>query len=110
MNKAPQKGVHIVGRTYLNPVDIIKLVASANYTIIYLANGRQYVIALTISKVYEILLPHGQFVRTHKSYVVNLAYVLQLTPTGFLLKNNETIDWARRRREEIKRKFREFIL
>jgi DNA-binding LytR/AlgR family response regulator len=108
MNKITQKRVHIAGNTYINPVDVIKLVASVNYTTIYLANGKQYVVALTISKVHEVLHPYGQFIRTHKSHVINLAYVLQQTPNGLLLKNNETVDWSRRRKKEVKEKLRKF--
>ncbi|MBA4853236.1 LytTR family DNA-binding domain-containing protein [Emticicia sp. BO119] len=108
MNKITQKCVHIVGSTYINPLDVIKLVACINYTTIYLASGKQYVVALTISKVHEVLHPYGQFIRTHKSHVINMAYVLQQTPNGLLLKNNETIDWSRRRKKGVKEQLRKF--
>lgn len=108
MNKLTQNHVHLVGNTYINPIDVIKLVASINYTIIYLATGKQCVVALTISKVHKALHPYGQFIRTHKSHVINLAYVLQQTPNGLLLKNNEEIDWSRRRKKEVKEKLRKF--
>jgi len=108
MNTITQEYVHLVGHTYINPIEVIKLVASVNYTTIYLANGKHYVVAQTINKVYQALLPYGQFIRTHKSYVINLAYVLQQTPTGFLMQNNEMIDCARRRKKQVKKQLREF--
>ncbi len=107
MDKILPNCVHIVGQIYVQPVDVIKLVASVNYTTIHLADGKRYMVALTISKVHKVLLPYGQFIRTHRSHVINLAYVLQQTSSGLLLKNNETIDWSRRRRREVKKKLRE---
>ncbi|RFS15363.1 LytTR family transcriptional regulator DNA-binding domain-containing protein [Emticicia sp. C21] len=107
MNTAPSNRVHIAGELYVQPVNVIKLVASINYTTIYLVDGKQYMVALTISRVLQVLLPHGQFIRTHRRNVINLAYVLQQTSNGLLLKNNETIDWSRRRRKEIKTRLRE---
>lgn len=107
MDKVLPTRVHIVGEIYVQPVNVIKLVASVNYTTIYLADGNRYIVALTISKVHKVLLPHGQFIRSHRSHVINLAYVLQQTSNGLLLNNNETIDCSRRRRKEVKTKLRE---
>ena len=100
------ESIHIGGRLYIQPTDVIMLVANVNYTTIYLINGQQFMIARTIGKVQEILHPHGQFIRTNKAQVVNLAYVLQHTKKGFVLQNNEVIDWSRRRKKEIKEKLR----
>lgn len=107
MNTILPNRVHIVGEIYVQPVNVIKLVASINYTTIHLADGKQYMVALTISKVHKVLLPYGQFIRPHRRHVINLAYVLQQTSDGLLLNNNETIDCSRRRRKEVKTRLRE---
>ena len=56
--------------------DIIALKADSNYTTIFTKTG-EYIYSTVLRKVEE-QLPKSQFVRVHRSYVVNLAAV-----TGF---------------------------
>ncbi|WP_337043990.1 LytTR family transcriptional regulator DNA-binding domain-containing protein [Emticicia sp. 17c] len=101
--------VNVGGRQRIQPTHVVKLVAYINYTTVYLANGESFIIARTIGKVQETLQPHGEFIRISKNLVVNLAYMRQQTPNGIILKNNEIIDWSRRRKREVKKYLKKFI-
>jgi DNA-binding LytR/AlgR family response regulator len=97
-----KQSVHIGGRRYVQPEQVMMLVADINYTTIYLNNGEKFIIATTIGKVQKALDIHGDFVRPNKTQVVNWAYVTQRTQDGLLLQNNEMIIFSRRKRRAIK--------
>lgn len=58
--------------------EIIRCKADDNYTEIYLINGHKFVISKTL-KFYEDLLKEMDFVRVHKSHLVNIQYVKKYT-------------------------------
>ena len=49
-------------------------------------------------------LPRG-FVRTHKSFVVNLAHVTRLDPDEFVLRSGEVVPVSKRRKREVREAF-----
>ena len=49
-------------------------------------------------------LPRG-FVRTHKSFVVNLAHVARLDPDEFVLRSGEVVPVSKRRKREVREAF-----
>lgn len=55
---------------------IIRAEASDNYTILYLESNKKYVLSKTL-KYYEELLGEYQFLRSHKSHLLNLAHVVK---------------------------------
>lgn len=55
---------------------IIRAEASDNYTILYLEHNKKYVLSKTL-KYYEELLGEYQFLRSHKSHLLNLAHVVK---------------------------------
>lgn len=56
--------------------DIIRAEASDNYTVLYLVNGKKYMLSKTL-KFYEDLLTEFGFLRTHKSHLLNLSQVVK---------------------------------
>jgi two-component system LytT family response regulator len=84
--------------------------ADSNYSIFHLANNEQ----VTVSKVlkeYEELLPEQQFVRVHKSSIVNLNYVKEYNSKNGLeviLNNGKKIAVSRRRSSEFLEKIKAF--
>jgi two-component system, LytTR family, response regulator len=75
--------------------DIIKIEAVNNYSRIYHINKKQYVSSKTL-KSYEELLPKSNFLRIHKSYLINLNHVKGIgkfnnTKKVFLSNNLEAI-------------------
>jgi two-component system, LytTR family, response regulator len=64
-----------LGRTsFLDVADIVALEADSNYTIVHKLDHLKVVVTKTL-KEFEEILSIKQFVRIHKSYIVNIAYV-----------------------------------
>lgn len=91
------------GYSLVNIADIIHIAADSNYSIFYLQNKDK----ITVSKVlkeYEEILPDSQFVRIHKSSIVNLNYVKEYNSKNGLeviMKNGEKIAVSRRRASDF---------
>jgi len=102
--------VSVGGRYRVQPEQVVMLVASINYTTLYLANGRQFTIARTIRRVQESLQPYGHFVRTSRAQVINWAYVSQRNSGELLLQNNQIIKISRRRKKEIQQTQKSFLI
>ena len=58
--------------------EIIRCKADNNYTELYLLNGKKHIISKTL-KFYEDLLKEMDFVRVHKTHLVNIQYVKKYT-------------------------------
>lgn len=83
------------------PKDIILLEGSSNYTKFFFANQKQLIVAKTLKEYEDILVEH-QFLRVHKSYLVNKSHVLKVDKEGVLeLSNKMNIPISRRRKSEI---------
>jgi len=89
------------GLKLVTPQDIIRCEASNNYTIFYLTDNTSITTSKTI-KEYEEILSEYNFIRVHKSHLVNLSFVEQLTNKHQLLLTNKTlVDVSRRRKSEL---------
>jgi len=90
--------------------DIIYIEADSNYSIVHLNNHEK----ITVSKVlreFEELLPTDQFVRIHKSSIINLNYLKEYNSKNGLqvfLKNGESINISRRRASDFFEKIKLF--
>lgn len=79
--------------------EIISLQADSNYTIIHLKDMQKLVISKTL-KDFEELLDKNQFVRIHKSYIVNLNYIKEYsTIDGGMVKMTDGNQWSISRRQ-----------
>lgn len=98
------------GYSLVNVDDIIHIAADSNYSIFYLQNNDK----ITVSKVlkeYEEILPDNQFIRIHKSSIVNLNYVKEYNSKNGLeviLKNGEKIAVSRRRASDFSDKIKSY--
>lgn len=91
----PQLG----GVTYLDVNEIVSLQADGNYTIIHKRNMQKMVITKTL-KDFEEILDDVQFVRIHKSYIVNLQQVKEYsTQDGGIAKMFDGNEWSISRRQ-----------
>ena len=89
-------GVH-----FLSPQDIIRCEAFGNYTKFFATSGKSFLISKTLGE-YDSLLSPQQFIRTHKSHLVNKKYISYVDHDGFaVLKDNTKIEVSRRRKEEV---------
>jgi two-component system, LytTR family, response regulator len=91
-----KEGVH-----FLMPSEIIRCEAVGNYTKFFTDKSRTYIISKTLGEYDTLLTPHN-FIRTHKSHLVNKKFVSFIDHDGFaILKDNTRIEVSRRRKEEV---------
>lgn len=91
----PQLG----GINFLDVNEIISLQADSNYTIIHKQDMQKSVVTKTL-KDFEDILDGNQFVRIHKSHIVNLKYITEYsTVDGGIVKMNDGNVWSISRRQ-----------
>jgi two-component system, LytTR family, response regulator len=85
--------------SFIEVDDIVSLQADSNYTIIHMKDMQKLVISKTL-KDFEELLDEHQFVRIHKSYIVNLRYIKEYsTIDGGVVKMTDGNQWSISRRQ-----------
>jgi two-component system LytT family response regulator len=93
----------------LNLLDVSSIVrceSSRNYTTLYLSNSKNLVASKTLMD-FENLLQQHNFLRIHKSHLVNVAYIERYVKAGggyIILRNGEQLPVAIRKREYLFRK------
>ncbi|WP_276088633.1 LytTR family DNA-binding domain-containing protein [Pedobacter sp. JY14-1] len=88
--------------------DIVHIEADSNYSVFYFT-GREQITVSKVLKEYEEILPQDQFIRIHKSSIVNLNYIKEYNyRNGYevLMKNGEKIAVSRRRASDLAEKLR----
>jgi DNA-binding LytR/AlgR family response regulator len=80
--------VHVGSRMHLPPENIIMIRAEINYSIIYLTDGKQFIVSTCLGKLENRLALVPSFARVHRSYLVNLDYCKSYEPGHFLLEND----------------------
>lgn len=74
------------------PVDSIMYIkADSSYTEIAMMDGERIVASRTLKNFEDVLCEDERFMRTHKSYIVNIAFVRELVKTdgGFLVMEDK---------------------
>jgi two-component system LytT family response regulator len=90
--------------------DIIYIEADSNYSVFHL-NNREKVTVSKVLREFEELLPSDQFVRIHKSSIINLNHLKEYNSKNglqALLKNGESINVSRRRASDFYEKIKLF--
>lgn len=91
-----KEGVH-----FLTPGEILYCEGVSNYTRFYTDDGKQYLTSKTLGE-YEDLLEPYQFIRCHKSYIVNKAFISFIDHDGqIVLKNAQRIEISKRRKADV---------
>ena len=90
---------HLGGINFLDVNEIVSLQADGNYTIIH-KQDMQKMVVTKILKDFEDLLNENQFVRIHKSYIVNLSFIKEYsTADGGIVKMTDGNVWSISRRQ-----------
>lgn len=89
-------------KLFLHPDNILFFEASGDYTWCHIIDEepKRLAIHCGLSKVWTIV-QKKQFVRTHRSFIVNPKHVLQKSKDYLLLSNNIQIKIARQRRTKV---------
>ena len=91
-----REGVH-----FLFPNEIIRCEAVGNYTRFFATAGRQYLSSKTLGEYDELLTPYN-FIRCHKSHLVNKGFIAFIDHDGFItLKDESRVEVSRRRKAEV---------
>ncbi len=91
------------GLVFMNSRDIIYCEGQSNYSTVYLANGKQYIVSKTI-KEYEILLSGNSFFRINKSHLINMNEIMEydLVDGRYVIMNNhKSLDISRRKNKSF---------
>jgi two-component system LytT family response regulator len=82
--------------------DIIRLESDRNYTLIFLADGRQVLASKTLGS-FGKLLP-SSFLRVHRSHLVNLDCISHLDRVGYrcILKDGQTVKVSHQHFKKVK--------
>lgn len=71
--------------------DIVYCEAQRKTQCVYLKNGEQLILHMTMNRLYEMLASHQEFVKAGASYIVNLKHIDRLGTQMLLLDNGEEI-------------------
>jgi two-component system LytT family response regulator len=93
------------GVVFLELDKIIRCEADLNYTKFILAGNKNFVSSKTLKEYEDLLIVHDNFIRVHRSHLVNLDYLIKFKSDGnLLLKDNSIIPISRRRKESVMRR------
>lgn len=99
------------GIEFVKLEDIIRCESDNNYTVFYLRSKEKIVVSKTL-KEYEDMLESKGFFRTHKSHIVNLAYLKKyIKGEGgiVVMEDGSEVAVSRRRKEEFMEVLSNFI-
>lgn len=88
--------------------DIVRCEANDNYTNIYLAGGKKFLVSGTL-KHYEELLPEKDFVRVHHSHLINMNHMLRFLKEdgGYaVMSDGSKVEISRRKKEDFMKRIR----
>ncbi|GAB3759143.1 LytR/AlgR family response regulator transcription factor [Spirosoma pomorum] len=111
-----QRGTHRIALPYLNRTiyisadDVVCLEGEGNYTFLYTRDQKRYLVSKTL-KDFEKMMDESLFLRTHKSYMVNLAYVQPNTlnrERQVVMVNGREVGISRRRMKAIAQQLAQF--
>ncbi len=85
------------GTIFLEIADILRCEASNNYTFIFLKDGNKYLASKTL-KEYEEALKEYNFLRVHKSHLVNTNQVKKVDGEQLVLSDGSRVEMSRRRK------------
>lgn len=90
------------GIEFFLPQNIIRCEGMSNYTKFYISNHPCITTSKTIKEYEEILLPH-QFIRVHKSHLINAQFVkgYNAQTSNMIMADGTFIEVSRRRRREV---------
>lgn len=95
------------GFEVININEIIRAEADDNYTNFFLTNGKKYLVSKTL-KYFDELLTEFDFIRTHKSHLVNLQYITKyIKGKGGQVRmiDNSYVDVSATRKKELLDRF-----
>lgn len=96
----------IEGLIFVRNNEILHAQADGNYTEVILSNNRQIKVLRQLKEIEE-LLPYENFIRVHRSHLVNLEHVIRLDSDSesIMMTDGQSIPLARDRKFDFIEKF-----
>lgn len=91
----------------LEILDIVYIESSVRHIIVH-TEKNHYTKLGKLNDEEKILAPYG-FVRTHQSFLVNMAYIYEITQMEIILTNGSRLEISRRKRTDVISRFNKFI-
>jgi two-component system, LytTR family, response regulator len=91
--------------------DIVRCEAYDNYTYVYMANGKKYLVSGTL-KHYEEQLPSKDFIRTHHSHLINISHIVRYSKEDgghTVMSDGSKVDVSRRKKEDFLVRFKNYL-
>lgn len=96
--------VATTGRLEVIPIQtLVRIEAISNYSRLYLVNGKTILVAKVLKR-FEEQLDHGNFIRTHKTHLVNLEYIQSSSGVNkktLMLSNGDCIAISRSKQKGV---------
>jgi two-component system, LytTR family, response regulator len=91
------------GAMFISTSELMRCEGEGNYTRFFLTGNRKHISSKTIKEYEEILAGHN-FIRVHKSHLVNRDFISNYLSEGaVMLKDNVKVPVSRRRRDSVKK-------
>lgn len=101
-----QEVVYINQKTSFFPKEVLFIEADINYTKFTFCDGRCLVTTVTMKEVEKLLLAYN-FIRIHKSYLVNRSYIISVKvdkkETSICLSDNLELSVSRRKKAFVRK-------
>ncbi len=88
----------------ISSADICSLIAQQNYTQIITKNNRKYLASKSIGELEDLLLKTGNFIRIHRSTIINVKHITNYSKTiPFFINmvNGSFYEVSRRKKSEV---------
>jgi two-component system, LytTR family, response regulator len=90
------------GVVFLELDQIIRCEADLNYTQFILRDNKRFLSSKTLKEYEDLLEAHANFIRVHRSHLVNMDFVSKYQSDGhLLLKDSSLVPVSRRRKDEV---------
>ncbi len=96
------------GDVFLNLQKIIYIEIYGHWLKVYINNGETFECYGSLTSL-EKQLEQFDFVRTHKSYLVNCQYIYSLQPKQLILDDKTEIPLSRYKAESVKNKYKKYL-
>ncbi|MBK8847806.1 MAG: response regulator transcription factor [Bacteroidetes bacterium] len=88
------------GLLFIKPGDIMYCKADGSYTMFYMINDKRIIVSKPLKEYEELLRDQPDFIRPHRSFLVNRAFIKSVQKEELILQNDVRIEIARRRKIE----------
>ncbi len=87
---------HSLGIFHKNANSIIRVEAFSNYSKIYCTDEKHPILVAKVLKWFELQLPQADFIRIHRSHLINKNYLANCMPSNVVMQNGDVINRSRR--------------